>query len=318
MEDIFILAPSKLLKDGRYFGGKTKYLAYQYGEKIPVSEVHYGLGGSACNAIVAMAKMGIKSAFATVLGSNSLNSEVLQVFKKHKISTKFILRGPHEKFGFSLVLIGPDGDRTILIYREKNDYSKIDVKKIVKASDAVYVGGIAPHFAILQEKILGALDGTSKKLYLNPSGYQLEKQYKVLKKMVARSEIVAVNFEEALQLTRKSSAEIKDLLCAICNMGAAKVIVTRGRHGAFYHDGSKFFKVSAMKIKARGSAGSGDAFFGSFVATQIKGFSTEDSLKFAAINGAGVASFYGAQKGQMNLRELKEIARKNKVKVSRI
>ena len=226
VEDIFILAPSKLLVTGRYFGSKKIYLSFPYGDKLSIKEMHYDLGGSACNAIVAMAKLNIKVALSTVLGSNALNSETFDVFRQYNISTEYVEKGDHGKLGVSLILAGPTGDRTILMYREANDFSKIDVKSIVKNSDAIYVAGIAEYSALLQGKILKALRGTNKKLFINPSGYQLQKDLATLKKMVARCEAVSMNFEEAQMLIGRTDMEIKEMLALIKKMGTKKIIIT--------------------------------------------------------------------------------------------
>ena len=105
----------------------------------------------------------------------------------------------------------------------------------------------------------------------------------------------------------------KDLLKTIHNIGVGVVIITMGKKGSLFYDGTNFYKTGIMRMKRKDSAGSGDAFFATFISAQLKGESTKDSLKLATINAAHVASVFGAQKGLLKWGELKSKLKESKV-----
>ncbi len=317
IKDIFVIAPSEVMTKG-YFGSAKKYLSFPYGDKITIQKVEYDLGGSACNGAITFSRLGFKAALSTIVGGDIYSREALEILKKEKISNYFVFQEKGSSLGFSIILTGPDGDRTILVHRVEKDYTNINVGKIFEASEVIYVAGINKYSKILQKKILAYTVNTKKPLFLNPSSYQIKEGRRMLVKMISRSTGVCMNYVEALAFVRKKKMRRKDLLSTIHRIGTGFVIITMGSRGALFYDGTDFYKIGIYKMKVKDSAGSGDAFFATYIAGRMKGESTEDSLKLAAINSGHVASVYGAQKGLLRWGELKEKLGEGKVKITNL
>ncbi|MDD5731808.1 MAG: carbohydrate kinase family protein [Patescibacteria group bacterium] len=314
VQDTFILARSKIIKEKK----DLKYLSYLYGEKIGIDELKYDLGGSACNAGVAMKKMGIKNAMVSMLGDDMYSREVVEELKRKKVGTSFLVKQKNKNLGRSFILLGVDRDRTILTFRPENDYKRMRLKKVFLFSKGFYIAGITRYSKIILPDIYKHILKTKKPLYMNPSIYQIENDLPILKRLISRTKILCLNVEEAKNILKiKKRIDIKELLKKIKNLGTEIIVITDGRKGSYVYDGKTFYKSGIYPSKRVDTTGAGDSFAGTFVAMHKKGYNIEDCLKLASINSANVVSVYGAQKGLLGEREILKRYNKNKVRVKK-
>jgi hypothetical protein len=318
VKDIFILSRSKILKqcDGK---NKTKkFLSFVYGEKVGIEEMHNDLGGSACNAAVAISKMRKKVNMATVIGDDIYSREAMIELKKKKVGYRSIVKEKNQDLGLSFILLGPDRDRSILTYRVASNFRKLKIKKILRRSKSIYLAGINKYSKVLEDDIIKYISKTKKDLYINPSNYQIDKRLTTLKKIFKIATIVSLNVEEAQKILKTKNRNIKKLLISLKKMGPKFVLITDSKKGAYVYDGKRFLKSGVYPSRRIDTTGAGDAFFSTFVAFMQKGYDVEDCLKLAAINSASVVSVYGAQNGLLGQSSLLEKLKKNKVKVTKI
>ena len=313
LRDIFIFSDAKLLSSGSFMGQKRKHLCFPYGEKIKINEFSYDLGGSSCNSAVALSRLGIKTSFATIVGDDLYSKDALETVEKEKINTSFIKKDKDKDLGFSIILTGPTGDRSILTHRPDFDFSKIDVDKIFKNSEAVYVSGINKYSKVLQKEIIRNVKKYQKPLFLNPSFYQIKENKTILRKMMKFTDVVCLNLVEATILAKRRKIKAKKLLMMIKNMGPKVVLITMGVRGSLYYDGENFYKIGIYENEKVDSTGSGDAYFATYIAAQMRGESVENSLKLAAVNAGATVDTYGAQKDLLKWRDLKWFLKKERV-----
>jgi sugar/nucleoside kinase (ribokinase family) len=128
-----------------------------------------------------------------------------------------------------------------------------------------------------------------------------------LKKLLARSEIVFLNKNEALEIaskSRKASGNIKYLLKYLHSLGPKIVCLTDGRKGAWASDGKKIHQSPIKKMKAVDSTGAGDAFASGFLGFYLKGAALEASLKAGIANSASVVKYVGTTRGLLTKKEI--------------
>jgi len=318
VRDIFISAHADLLKRCDKKNKTQKFLSFPYGEKVNIDAMHHDLGGSACNAAVAMAKMRNRTSFATVIGDDLYSREVIAELKKKKVGWRSIVKENNQDLGLSFILLGPDRDRSILTYRVANNFERIKIRKLLKRSNSIYIAGINRYSKVLENDILENISKTGKELYINPSSYQIGQRLLMLKRIFKVAKIVAVNVEEAQKILKTKQRDIRGLLKSIKKMGPKLVLITDSKKGAYFYDGKTFLKSGIYPSKRIDTTGAGDAFFATFVASYRKGYDIEECLKLASINSASVVSVYGAQKGLLSQRKLLERLNRNRVKVRKI
>lgn len=208
VHDTFIFAKSKLILDRR--NKKQRYLGYIYGDKVNIEGLYSDLGGSACNAAVAMRLLGAKTTLVSMLGDDMYSKEASDRLRKRKVGTSFLYKEGGKDMGLSFILLGVDGDRTILTYRANNDFEKIYLRKIYKVSRSYYIAGINRYSKILVKSVLANAIRYNKKIYVNPSAYQIKFGLPILKKIFKHAEIVIMNLEEARDVLRvKKEIKIK-------------------------------------------------------------------------------------------------------------
>ena len=319
VQDIFILAKSKLIKECGRKNKRELYLSFLYGDKINIDELHFDLGGSACNAAVGMRKLRIKTTMVSMLGEDIYSRNVLEQLRKKKVGRSFLIKEKNKNLGLSFILLGADRDRTILTYRPDNNFDKIKLKRLFWLSKSFYIAGINRYSKKITRKVYEYAKKTGKKVYLNPSGYQIKNDLANLKRIFKISKIITVNVEEAMQILGiRKKIEIKKLLKNLKKLGPEIVVITDGKKGAYASDGKNFFKAGLYPALRLDTTGAGDSFCSTFVAAQIKGYNIEDSLRLASINSGNVVSVYGAQRGLLNWHELLVKLNKNKIRVTKI
>lgn len=110
--------------------GKEMY--FPLGAKIAIPEVIFTTGGGGTNTAVTFARQGFRTACVSRVGDDVSGKEVKKELKIEGIDD-FLQIDPTNKTAYSLILVTPEGERTILEYRGASDYlseKEIDWEKL--------------------------------------------------------------------------------------------------------------------------------------------------------------------------------------------
>ena len=112
-----------------------------------------------------------------------------------------------------------------------------------------------------------------------------------LMKVIAKVDVIAINDEEARQLTGEYSLVVAAQ--KIMAMGPKYVVIKKGEHGALlFHDDEVFFAPALPLKEVFDPTGAGDTFAGGFAGYIAKtGDYSYENLKKAIIYGSALASF---------------------------
>jgi sugar/nucleoside kinase (ribokinase family) len=104
------------------------------------------------------------------------------------------------------------------------------------------------------------------------------------------------SIEEAQALC--SLTDYADTAKFFFDMGVKTCVLTLGGEGAYYHsaDGTKF-TIPAFDVHVKCTCGCGDAFNAGFATGLVKGFSPEDTVRFAIATSGLNATGLGSQAG---------------------
>ncbi|PJA49352.1 hypothetical protein CO169_02230, partial [Candidatus Shapirobacteria bacterium CG_4_9_14_3_um_filter_39_13] len=89
-------------------------LVIPYGVKSEVSDLVMSSGGGGTNTAVGLARLGLKTALVARCGWDFAGKIIRQEIKREKVFDEFLVQLEDEKTDYSTILIGPDGNRTIL------------------------------------------------------------------------------------------------------------------------------------------------------------------------------------------------------------
>jgi ribokinase len=286
-------------------------LSMVYGTKVPFdhSEVVPAVG-NASNASVAFAKLGLKSGLVANIGNDERGRTIIDALQKAGVDDRFVHINPGMKSNYHYVLWYKD-ERTILIKHEEYDYQWPHFR-IIDIPQWIYFSSISEHALEYHDQMAAWLEGHPPvKMAFQPGTFQIEAGTKRLKKIYERSEVLAVNREEATTISKGDHHDIHDLFDKLHALGPKIVLISDGHAGAYASDGQQSWKMPIYPDPKPpyDRTGAGDAFTSTFVAALAKGADVESALLWAPINSMSVVQKVGAQAGLLSEKEINKFLR---------
>jgi ribokinase len=292
--DVFIESPDIWLKDDKSVK-RGKIIAIPYGEKCEVEKMVIGSGGGGTNTAVGFSRLGLKSVVVARCGWDFAGKIIRAELKKEKVADEFLAQVEKEETDYSTVLLAPDGERTIFIYRGKTrlDSSVIDFGKL--NSWWFYCSSLEGNLDLLK-KIVSQAKNINAKIAVNPGRRELKMRDRLL--AIAQSaDVFILNREEIMELAMENDGDVAFKIIA-GKLPNSMVIMTDGDNGASINvPGKGVFSVGGFKVEMVDATGPGDAFGAGFIGGMIRGLSLEDSLRLGICNGASVVEKIGAKPG---------------------
>lgn len=269
------------------------------------NEIYQGLicsGGGATNSSVAFSRLGLKSACISLLGDSYLNGYIFDDLKKDNVFEKFIKIDKSNITDFSVVLVAPDGTRSILTHRGQSALEEKHFRwSQLKNIKWFYVSSLEGNIDLL-EKIIGFAKENNIKIALNPGKRELLKPKKLLP-LIKMVDLLSLNQEEIKLLFDTSQFDDK-LLNQAHNLEIPYIVVTNGRQGAYVLSDRKQYFSPASQSKPIDETGAGDSFSATFVTAIIYKKSPQDALYWAITNSGSVVSHLGSKPGLLSLKQI--------------
>ena len=250
-------------------------------------------GGSSSNAAFLLAKWGLQSSFAGVVGDDFYGSKIEEELKNIKVDTKY-LEKINKKTTTSYIIANlSKGTRTILTNREK--YIKLSLKPEVKEIDYIFLDGYEYDFA---KKVIDA-------------GSLKEKTIELAK--LSDYIVCSKDFAEEFTSKKIDFSNLKtliDIYDEIENKLNGKLIITLEEKGSFVKDDS-YMIVPSIKVETLDSTAAGDIFHAAFLYFLSKGMSLKDVLRLSNIAGALSVTKIGGRYSIPSLEEVKRVSDDN-------
>ena len=290
------------IKDGPH----GKELDLPYGTKIPYESETFVAGvGNSANAAVSASRLGLKTALVSFIGDDNNGILCLDVLKKEKVSTDFIVTEKGKLTNHHFVLWEGD-DRTILVKHEDFSYTLPSIGEPAW----VYLSSLSEKSKDFHHEIATYLMGRPAiKLAFQPGTFQMKLGLEELKDIYSRTNVLCVNKEEAQSILQTEAVDIKILLTEMSKLINGIMIITDGPHGSYMMENSIAYQVPIYPdiAPAIERTGAGDAFFSTFVAYLAKGLTAQEALKRAPINSMSVVEKIGAQEGLLSHEKIEEL-----------
>ena len=180
-----------------------------------------------------------------------------------------------------------------------------------KKAEIIVLGNLHPE---IQNTVLDQVNVSEKCIILDTMNFWMDNALAELMKVIKRVDIIIINDEEALQLSKK------DTLFAAANeilsFGPKQIVIKKGEHGAMLFDESQFFTVPAFPVKkVIDPTGAGDTFAGGFAGylSQLDNINFE-AMKLAVVHGTVMASFCVEGFGTSVMESLEKETTNNRLK----
>ncbi len=287
-------------------------LCMPFGTKIPFDHAEVlNAVGNAANAAVNFAKLGLNSGLVSNVGGDSAGRDIISTLEKADVDTRFVKVNPKKKSNYHYVLWYKE-ERTILINHEEYKYHWPHLRGHEKPK-WIYFSSISKNAMDFHDEMIESLERHPDiKLAFQPGTFQLEAGAERLAHVYRRSELLALNREEAVYVTGGNYDDLHGLFDRLHALGPRIVLISDGPNGSYASDGEKRYKMPIYPDPKPPveRTGAGDSFTSTFVAAIIKGNSIDGALQWAPISSMNVVQHVGAQAGLLNERELAELLRK--------
>jgi ribokinase len=284
---------------------KQCLIAFNYGDKIPVKNLEFTIGGNAANNAVGARRLGVSSAIVLTLGQDTVGDMIVTRLKDEGVNSNYVIQQPGTTSNYSTI-INYSGERTIFVYHAPRSY-EFPVK--LPVTPWVYLTSMGESYRPFYNHFIEWMKiNPTIKLAFNPGSWQLRGGYEAIKEVMNLTYLIYVNREEAEKLTGfgESTGRERDLLIALNKTGPKVCIITDGGGGSFAYDSinGKFFKAGILPVDAYERTGAGDAFGSGTLSALIHGKTLNEALLWGTCNSASVIGYTGAQKGLLKINEI--------------
>lgn len=266
------------------------------GQEAMSRELVLGLGGSAANTAVVLARLGWPVRLIGRVGADAWGDLALQTLAASGVDTTGVRRDPVHTTGLAFIPALPDGDHVMFCYRGANDYYAPEElpAEIMDGASLLHLSGYAlghapQRFAAARAVELAAEKGVPLSLdtALEPA-LRFTGEMRVL---LSRLDLCILGPQEAQALTgaETPSAAIAMLLAA----GVQRVGYKLGGAGCIVASAAGSYRMSALAVATVDTTGAGDAFSAGLIAGYLAGRDLAASARLATALGGLATTVWG-------------------------
>ena len=270
------------------------------GELVMADDLVLNLGGCAANAATVLAKMGVRASLCGRVGDDVFGRYVARTLEGHGVDCRSLRYDDRLSTSQSLIVNVRGQDRRFIhSFGANRGLSAADIESAITPSTRVlYVGGylilprlkadaLARVFATARERsIFTVLDVATP----GPGDYLTH-----LEPVLPHTDAFFPNADESALILGEHDPVRQAY--AFLRMGAARVIVTRGEHGAVSVSDRSAVSVGTFPVPFVDGTGGGDAFDAGYIAGILDGLDERGCLSLASALGASCVRAVGTTAG---------------------
>lgn len=287
------------------------------GEKVPLDNLHYDVGGGAANVAVGLSRLGIKTATYIHYGSDEISQKIVNVLKQEGVGTEFLVQDPGETSAIGIA-INFQRERTLFVHHVVRDHSL----PAISTPKWIYLTSVGERWEDLYRQVVEFTKTNKVKLAFNPGSHQMDSGVKSFIEQAKTSSALFVNKEEAMKITNylpagrqgqlpisneKEENVLRILLARLKEIGPSIISVTDGSKGSYAIDETgNMYHLDIFPATVLERTGAGDSYAAGFLAAIIHGLSVSEAMRWGAVNAASVISTIGAEKGLLRKEEIEK------------
>ncbi len=275
----------------------------------------YG-GGTAANTAVAVARLGVQTAFVGGLGDEGYGRMVRDELREEGIDLSGLRIIPDSFTPMVIAMIEPDGERLIVVWPPERgadtQFAPEDLHEDQIAGAAwLHTTGMCLRASPVRETVLRAMQIASEagvpvsldlNLRLELWGWRDHIRETIEQAIALSSVVIGSADEEIVPVARVASVEAA---ARLLSGGQRLVIARRGQQGVLAVSPDGTLDVPAYPTQVVDLLGAGDAFDGGFIAARIAGRALDEALRW----GNAAAALKIAQPGARGLPTRAEVER---------
>ncbi len=277
----------------------------RHGEKVMGRLVGRLPGGTVANFACAAGNLGLRVASLATVGADPAGRLVIEDFERFGVSTDFITVREDVETHFTVILIEPSGERSIVVVPMFNEtFEMEEARRALRQARAMYVMTNDAD-RLIRMADLARECGALVMIDVEPT---VGADRDTLERILSRVEIASFN-EAGLVASSGEAATIEGARRLLA-YGPHTVSVTLGSRGALAVTADEAIQVEGFPVTVRDTTGAGDTFNAAFLTATLRGEPLAQRLAFA--NAAAAISVTGlGPRGHLPTREEVEVFLRN-------
>ena len=242
----------------------------QEDERVVAQQISRAGGGPAAVAVVALSRLGIRSAIVGTIGDDADGKEVLRIFEKEGVDTSGVSIGNTATAG-SVIVASKKNNARAISTRQPVSQSPLNesAKKLISAAEWLHVD----HVGVTRLNEAGITRGKGPQISFD-AGYGVEDFDPSLVDL-----FVPTDRQMAL---RYPGVALSVALENDSTKSGNTVVATQGSAGSSgYSPETGLVSASGFKVEVTSTLGAGDVFHGALIAQIIQGFELSQALRRA-------------------------------------
>ncbi len=263
-------------------------------------------GGSACNTIMGLGKLGADAYFSGKLGIDDYGILFEKALEKNNVKPNLIKT--NEPTGRVLSIITPDAQRTMFTFLGASSLMKpSEIKRdFFKDTGIVYMEGYLAYNKEVFMKILEEAKNEEAFIALDLSSFTVVEESKIFLKSIIKNfvDILIANEDEA-----KAYTDLSDEKTSVLKMAeeADLAVLKLGAKGSLIAYENRIININAEPIEdVIDTTGAGDLWAAGFLFGIINGFDLKRCGEIASCCGSEVCRVIGAQVPEKCWKKIKE------------
>jgi ribokinase len=281
------------------------------GETIRGTDFGMFVGGKGNNQALAASRAGAKVSMVGRVGDDDFGTTIIDTLVRTGVDAKRVIRDPEVGSGIAIIVVGGDGDNSIVIAQQAN--LKLSAADVEDARSLIESAGIVMlQMEVPMETNIAAAKVAHRAgvpVALNPA--PAPEDGKLPEELLRHLTFIIPNQTEVQQLTgieATTRGGATQAAAALRALGPKTVILTLGEQGALLsQQGTDVTFVDSFSVCAIDTTAAGDAFCGAFAASFARGTALDAAIKFGCAAGALACTRLGAEPSLPQLEEIEQL-----------
>jgi sugar/nucleoside kinase (ribokinase family) len=288
------------------------------GELVAVDQLVLNIGGGAANTAVDLTRLGVGVSICARVGDDVFGRFATETLVSHGVDVKALRIDARRATSQTLILNVRGEDRRFIHSLGANlEFTSADIDQVLDPPARVlHIGyflilpqldpdGLAEHFARARKS------GTKTVLDVatpGPGNY-----LEPLRTVLPHTDVFVPNTDEAALILGEDDPVRQARI--FHDMGARRVVITRGEHGVISVSDEQRLKVGAYPVDFVDGSGGGDAFNAGYIVGLLEDRSELDCLRLASAVGASCVRAVGTTAGVFDRSETADFLRRHELAV---
>jgi sugar/nucleoside kinase (ribokinase family) len=291
------------------------------GELVPVDQLVLNIGGGAANTAVDLRRLGVGVSICARVGDDIFGRFATETLVSQGVDVAALRPDSKRATSQTLIVNVKGEDRRFIHSVGANlDFTSADLDPVLDPAPRVlHIGyflilpgldadGLAERFALARKAgTVTFLDVVTP----GPANY-----LEPLRTVLPHTDVFVPNADEAALILGEEDPVRQAL--AFHDMGARRVVITRGERGLISVSEEDRLELGAYPIDYVDGSGGGDAFNAGYIVGLLEGKSELDCLKLASAVGASCVRAIGTTAGVFSRTEAEAYLRQHAIKVSQL